>query len=218
MSAATTATDTPPEPKAPGKGKKKLIIIIAAVAVLVAGGGGAAVFMMKKKAANAEAEAEGENGKPAPVKAVSKADPKTVPAFVPLDPFTVNLADRDADRYAQIGITLEIDDVKLADQIKNYMPAIRNNILLAIADRTAGDLLGRDGKSNLAERVRVETSRAMGYELPGDKPEAKAPAKEAAADEDDGEEKKPKKKAKAKVKPEVLLPIKAVHFSNFIIQ
>ncbi len=218
--AAATATDTPPEPKAPGKGKKKLIIIIAAVLVLVAGGGGAAVFMMKKKSASAEAEAEGEDGKPLPVKAVSKADPKTVPAFVPLDPFTVNLADRDADRYAQIGITLEIDDAKLADQIKNYMPAIRNNILMAIADRTAGDLLGREGKSDLAQRVRVETSRAMGYEAPSDKSEPKTTAKDkdAAADEEGEEEKKPKKKTKPKVKPEVLLPIKAVHFSNFIIQ
>ena len=30
------------------------------------------------------------------------------PAFVPLDPFTVNLADREAERYAQVGITLEL--------------------------------------------------------------------------------------------------------------
>jgi hypothetical protein len=52
--------------------------------------------------------------------------------FVPLDPFTVNLADRDAERYAQIGVTLEIEDAKVGDQIKAYMPAIRNNILMAM--------------------------------------------------------------------------------------
>ncbi|MCK7493223.1 MAG: flagellar basal body-associated FliL family protein [Comamonadaceae bacterium] len=28
---------------------------------------------------------------------------------MPLDPFTVNLADRDAERYAQVGITLEVE-------------------------------------------------------------------------------------------------------------
>ena len=45
---------------------------------------------------------------PPPPKPAAKHDPKAVPTFVPLDPFTVNLADRDADRYAQIGVTLEL--------------------------------------------------------------------------------------------------------------
>lgn len=207
MSAAAAA-EAPP----PAKGKKKLVLILAIVGVLVAGGGGAAVFMMKKKAA-AEAEAEeGGAGDHAPAKkaAAPKHDPKAVPAFVPLDPFTVNLADREAERYAQIGITLEIEDAKLADQIKNYMPAIRHNILMAIADRTAGELMGREGKAKLAERVRKETAKALGYEPDEDEEEAAdehAPKAEA----------KGKKKAKKRAAPPPL-PIKAVHFSNFIIQ
>lgn len=84
----------------------------------------------------------------------------TSPVFVPLDPFTVNLADRQADRYAQVGITLEIEDAKTGDEIKAFMPAIRNNVLMAIGDRTAADLLGREGKALLAERIRREASRA----------------------------------------------------------
>ncbi len=210
MSAAAAA-EAPP----PAKGKKKLILILAIVGVLVAGGGGAAVFMMKKKAAAAEAEAEegGSSEHAAPVKA-AKHDPKSVPAFVPLDPFTVNLADRDADRYAQIGVTLELEDAHVADQLKNYMPAVRNNILMAMADRTAGDLLGRDGKAKLAEKIRRETSKALGVEVEED---------EAAAPEEEGSDKPAKGDAKAKSKKKkkkaaAVLPIKAVHFSNFIIQ
>jgi len=210
MSAAAAA-EAPP----PAKGKKKLILILAIVGVLVAGGGGAAVFMMKKKAA-AEAEADGEDGPAATEHAAPKAakhDPKAVPAFVPLDAFTVNLADRDADRYAQIGVTLEIEDAHLADQIKNYMPAIRNNILMAMADRTAGELLGRDGKAKLAEKIRRETSKALGAEVDDE---------DEAAAEDDGHGKpaaKPEAKGKKKKKKAApALPIKAVHFSNFIIQ
>lgn len=205
MSAA--AAEAAPAPK----GKKKLIIIIAAaVAVLALGGGGAFVMMSKKKAA-AEAELDAEEGHAPAVKATAKVDPKAVPVFVPLDPFTVNLADRDAERYAQVGITLEIDDPKTGDQIKNYMPAIRNNILMAIADRTAADLMGREGKAKLAEKVKRETSRALGYEV--------ADEEEPAAEEEE-EDAKPKKKgkAKAKKKAEPILPVKAVHFSNFIIQ
>ena len=78
---------------------------------------------------------------------VQQVETSAAPVFVPLDPFTVNLADRQADRYAQVGITLEIEDAKTGDEIKAFMPAIRNNVLMAIGDRTAADLLGREGKA-----------------------------------------------------------------------
>jgi flagellar FliL protein len=200
-----TAVETPaPAPK----GKKKLIIIIAAVAALVlVGGGGGAYFLMKKKA-TVEADAEAAAGEgAAPAHAAEKHDPKAAPVFVPLDPFTVNLADREADRYAQVGITLEIEDAHIGDQIKAYMPAIRNNILMAIADRTAGDLMGRDGKTRLAERLRRETSRVLGYAVPDE---------DGAAGTENGG--KPEPKTKKQLKAEAEMPVKAVHFSNFIIQ
>ena len=209
MSAAA-ATDASP----PVKSKKKLIILIAIVALVLAGGGGAAVFMMKQKAAAEAAESgDGEASADArsPAKASAKHDPKAVPVFVPMDPFTVNLADREAERYAQIGITLEIDDAKTGDQIKNYMPAIRNNILMAIADRTAADLMGREGKAKLAEKIKRETARALGYEIDDEEAEdghAEAPQPKPAG--------KASKKKKKPAPP--ALPIKAVHFSNFIIQ
>ncbi len=197
---STAAVDAP----APAKGKKKLIIIIAIAALVLVGGGAAAMLMAKKKAADADAESE--DGTPVKTASV-KHDPKHVPVFVPLDPFTVNLADREAERYAQVGITLEIDDAKTGDLIKLYMPAIRNHILMAIADRTAAELMGREGKAQLASKVRQETSRAIGVEV---EPE------EAEADSSD-DKPAPKKKKKTK-KAEPALPVKAVHFSNFIIQ
>jgi flagellar FliL protein len=128
--------------------------------------------------------------------------------FVPLDPFTVNLADRDAERYAQVAVTLELADSALESQIKSYMPAVRNNILLALSERTAGELLGRDGKQALAQRIRRETARALGYKLPS---EEQAQAGDAPRN-DEAQRKKRRKVAE----PE--LPIRAVHFANFIIQ
>ena len=182
------------------KGKKKLVIIIAVVALVLAGGGGAALMMMKKKAADAEADGEG----PAPAAKMARHDPKAVPTFAPLEPFTVNLADRDTERFAQVGITLELEDAAVADQIKAYMPAIRNNILLAIADRTAAELQGREGKQKLAEKIRRETARALGMEVEDEE--------EPVADEAAKPTKKKRKRA------EQLLPVRSVHFSNFIIQ
>jgi flagellar FliL protein len=199
--AAAAATDA----VAPKKGKKKLIIIVAAVLLVVLAGGGAAL-MMKKKAPEEGDEADAEHAAPAKTaKAAPRHDPKSAPTFVPLDPFTVNLADRNAERYAQVGITLELDDAKVGDQIKTYMPAIRNNILLALADKTADQLMARDGKAKLAEQVRRETARAMGYEV------------EDPEEEEEEADAKPKKKRKKK-RVEQILPVTAVHFSNFIIQ
>ena len=210
MSAAAT-TEAPP----PAKGKKKLIIIVAVVALVLAGAGGAAAFMMKKKASAEAAEAadaDADAGDPAPAKTVAKHDPKATPVFVPMDTFTVNLADREAERYAQIGITLEIDDTKTGDQIKNYMPAIRNNILMAIADRTAAELMGREGKTRLAEKIKRETARALGYEVGDEAAADSAPAGASPAKAGASAAKKKKKQAAP------VLPIRAVHFSNFIIQ
>ena len=222
MSATATATaETTAAAPAKGKKKKKLIIIVAAAVLVLAIGAVAAVMLLKKSSADGEEDgADGaevaEAAEQSPAKAAVRAEPKNPPVFVPLDPFTVNLADREAERYAQIGITLEIDDAKTGDRIKQYMPAIRNNILMAIADRNAAELLGREGKARLAERVKRETARALGYQIPPE--EAEAPA----ASEEDG---KAKSKAKPKLnaggkkkKSEPALPIRAVHFSNFIIQ
>jgi len=210
MSAAPAAA-ADAAPPASG-GKKKLIIIIAAVLLLVLVGGGAAFFLLKKKAP-AEGEEEGGDGhakaeahEPAP-KAKPKHDPKHPPVFVPLDPFTVNLTDRESERYAQIGVTLEIDDVKTEAELKLYMPAIRNNILMVLSHKTAAQLLTREGKDKLAQSILYASVRPLGYDIEEDEDE-----EEPAADAP------PPKKKKKKKKPPTNLPVTAVHFSNFIVQ
>jgi len=212
MSAAAAAAPAEGAPP-PAKGKKKLIIIVAAVLLVLAAAGGGAVVFMKKKAAAAAAEAE-DDTPAATAHAAAKHDPAHPPTFVPLEPFVVNLADKDADRYAQIGITLEIEDAKFADQLKAYMPAIRNGILMVLAHKTSAELLDRAGKLALADEIMRETVKPLGIEL--DEPEPVAKPKAKAAEEDAADEDKPKKKKKKK--PAVDNPVKHVHFSNFIIQ
>ena len=149
MSTATAAPDAGAAAPKGGKKKKLLIIIGAVVLLLLVGGGGAAYMIMKNKAA-AAAAAEAEEGGQAPAKeakghAAPVRDPKHAPVFIPLDPFTVNLADRDAERYAQVGIALEVDDAKQGDAVKAYMPVIRYNILMILAHKSAGELMEREG-------------------------------------------------------------------------
>lgn len=205
MSAAAAAAPADAAPKK--KGKKTLLIIIVAVLVLVLGGGGAAFFMMKKKAAAEAAAAEDGGEAPAAQEAHdTHHDKGSPPVFLPLDPFTVNLADRESERYAQVAVTLEMQDQKAADEMKAYMPAVRNNILLVLADKTAAELSAREGKEKLAREIRREALRPLGYEVEDDDEEA-----------DDGHDAAPKK-AKKKKKRAPSYPVKAVQFSNFIIQ
>ncbi|MBL0151022.1 MAG: flagellar basal body-associated FliL family protein [Ideonella sp.] len=207
MSAAAAA---PAEAAPKGGGKKKLIIIIAAVLLLVLGGGGAAFFLMKKKPVDGDGE-DGEGAAHAPAAAVAHAPVKDLkhnpPVFVPLDPFTVNLADRESERYAQVGVTLEIEDTKFGDTLKVYMPAIRNNILMLLSHKTATELLSLEGKQKLAKEIRREALLPLGIEVEDEDEDAAAADKETT----------PKKKKKKKRAP-VAYPITAVHFSNLIIQ
>jgi flagellar FliL protein len=212
MSAAPAA---PAEGDAPKKGSKKLIIIIAAVVLLLVVGGGGAFFMMKKKAdaeaAAADEDGGGEHAKPSKeAKKPEKKEHEGPPAFVPLDPFVVNLADRDSERFAQIGITLQVDDAHMAEEMKAYMPAIRNAVLLILSHKSSEDLLSPEGKVKLAEEIRRDAARSMGYEIEDpDEDEDNPPAT------DDAPKKKKKKKKK---KVESYNPIVQVHYSNFIIQ
>lgn len=210
MSKAAAATveavagDAPPP-----KGKKKLIIILAAVLVLALAGGGAAVFMMKKKAA---AEAEEDDGGAAAAEAKRKEHAaKHPPVFVPLEPFVVNLADKESDRYAQIGVTLEVEDAKFAEEMKAYMPAIRNGILMVLSHKTSTQLLSREGKVALAKDIMREAVLPLGIEVKDEPAGAPVVVEEEEEDED-----APKKKKKASAGP--VNPVKRVHFSNFIVQ
>ena len=223
MSAAAVPADAAVAAPAK-KGKKKLLIMIVVGVLVLALAGGAAVFMLKKKAA--AAAADGDEAVATAEHKADKPDLKHPPTFLPLDPFVVNLSDKDADRYAQIGITFEVADAKFGELLKAYMPAIRNSILLILAQKASTDLLDRAGKEALAGQIQREAARVMGIdveepEAPVAKAAAKDGAKDGAKDEakakDGDDEEKPKAK-KRKAAPSEPNPIRHVHFSNFIIQ
>jgi flagellar FliL protein len=212
MSAAA-ASPAPPEVVAPIKGgRKKLILLIAVVLVALLLGGAGGMLWLKSRAAHASDDGAAEDDSPRLEKA-AKSDPAKPPTFLPLDVFVVNLADRDTDRYAQVGITLELDSALFADQMKAYMPAIRNAILMILAHKSAHELLEREGKLQLAEEIQRESVRPMGIEIPAPTPLASADAgKSDGADEVQAPARKP---ARRNVPHN---PVRHVHFSNFIVQ
>lgn len=181
------AADAKEKPKS-----KKMIIIGGAVALLLIVGGGAGWFVMSKK----NADEEGGEEKPAAA-APAHDNHKTPPTYLPLENMVVNLADAGGERFVQLGVTFEISDPKAADQVKAYLPAIRNQILILVSQTNSEDLLKREGKEKLATEILNESSRILGYDP-------------------DDEEESPKKKKKKVRKPES--PLTAVLFANFIVQ
>ena len=206
-SAAAAATPDVTVPIKAGK-RKKLILIGGAVLLVLLLAGAATALWLKNRAAHAVEDA-GDEEITAQLKA-AKPNPAHPPTFLPLDIFVVNLADRDADRYAQVGLTLEVDNAAFAEQMKAYMPAIRNAILMILAHKTSHELLERAGKEQLAEEILRETVRPMGITIA-------APRKAPAAPLDGSLTEVPSKKSKAAAQGPHN-PVRNVHFSNFIIQ
>ena len=182
MSEAATA-DAPAKPKS-----KKLLFILIGVVVLALAGAGGAFFILKKNTAH-----DSEEGSET---AEQHSGPKTPPVFLPMDNMVVNLADPGGNRFVQLGITLQIQDSKIGEEIKVYMPTIRSSILMLISQRSADEMLQVSGKEKLSDDIIASISDVMGY----------------AGDEAQGSEEK-KKPLRAKSHP-----VQGVHFSSFIVQ
>jgi flagellar protein FliL len=209
------------------RGKKKLLVMVAIGMALALALFGGAVVYFKQKAAHAAAEAADEEGGAGEHGAAAKIDAKNVPVYLPLDPFIVNLADKETDRYAQIGVTFELENNGSVEELRAFMPSIRNAILMILANKTSRDLIDRAGKEQLADEILRGAVRPMGIEVAA--PEAvvaAAPAASAAVEAASGASgvasmpaltEIPRIKAKGKRLGQKN-PIQHVHFSSFIIQ
>ena len=185
---------------APAKSKKLIIIVVALALLLVAGGAAAWLLLGKRAASGDEEEAH------APA-AAQAAAPKTPPTFMPMENMVVNLADPGGDRFAQVGITLELADAKTAELVKTYMPSIRSGVLLLVSQRTTDELLTREGKEKLAADVRREVSRPLGFSVP--KPRKRPASRDPEEEDDEGAQPRPRVDNN---------PVRQVLFSSFIIQ
>lgn len=172
---------------APKKSSKMMVIILAAL-VVIGGGGGGFYFMTKGGHDDEEAAAP---------KAAAKG---VAPTFLPMDAMVVNLADPGGEKVAQVGISLMLSDIKAVDIVKPYMPAIRSAVLLKVSERTAEELLQREGKDKLAEDILESAIMILSGEDEEDAPKSKKAA------------------SKGKKKAANVEVIRKVLFTSFIVQ
>ena len=199
---ATIAPDATDVPLLKRGGAKKLIVTVLGGLLLLGAGAGVAAYFLKQHQAKliAEIQAAEEDDH---ASAKPKRDPNVVPVFVPLEPFTVNLADRNADRYAQMTVSLEVEGGKTSERARAFMPVIRNNMLFVLSRKSAADISHIDGKQQLARELHIAAMQAIGADTTVLEPPP--PASSPAAR---------KKRREAPPPP----PILGVHFSTLIIQ
>lgn len=126
--------ERPEEPKK--KSTVKWIIIASVALAVVASGTIAGVYLMTKADAK----------KPLPEK-------PAVLSIWPMDPFVVNIAETNGERYLKIVIQLEISDSGLGPELDQLKPRIRDSILDLLTPKTYKDLMDLAGKQRLREDI-----------------------------------------------------------------
>jgi len=117
-------------------GKKKLILILIPVLLLLIGGGGAgAYFFVFHKKSEAK-------------KAVPVA-PEKPGIMYDLGSFLVNLADKNANTYAKISITIELSNQKVQEEVVKRLPIIKDAVINLLSSKTYNEIRTPEGKEEL---------------------------------------------------------------------
>lgn len=140
---------------APKRSKKLLILLIAAVVVVALLAAAVVGLLLMKKSQSAEAE-----GEEAPV--IAAVDLNKPPTFVPMDPFVVNLAPAEGERYLQVVMALRVADAKTGENLKAFMPEIRHQINLLLSSKLPSELSTMEGREALATEIVRRTNGVLG--------------------------------------------------------
>jgi flagellar FliL protein len=157
---AKKKTEIPPEPldegsPVPRKSSLKKWLILGALAfILLAAGGGAAVYFIPEVL-------------PEPLNFFDHKPAKGSPAhkkpleeerghIYTMDPFIVNLADADQNRYLKIRISLESKKPEPNEEFTKKLPLIKDTILTILSQKRSEELFHSSGKEKLkAEMLRL---------------------------------------------------------------
>ena len=139
-----------------GAGKKIILLGLAGLLLLSAGGGAAWFFMGEGHEGGKgkhEEQAKGDDG--------HQTEPGPV---MELDPFLLNLADRDDLRFLKVSIKLELDRPEDQTDFQNKIPAIRDALLVLLSSKESQLLRTVNGKRRVREEIvaRVNTIMSKG--------------------------------------------------------
>jgi flagellar FliL protein len=150
--------------------KKKLpvkIIVIALAVVLVLGGAAAGYFVFAgHKGKSSGKEETGKETKKEQVKEEGSKKGGGEGGGVSgnmklLDPFIVNLADAEGQRYLKAVIELELDNPSAEGEIQGKLPQIRDEILMILSNKTFDDVSTTAGKRMVKREVAAAVNKYL---------------------------------------------------------
>jgi flagellar FliL protein len=83
---------------------------------------------------------------------------------LPLDPFTVNLADKEASRFLRITMSLVVNDSDQLDDLRKdalKLARVRSELLELLTQQTSDHLVSTDGKAQLKHAIAQKASAAL---------------------------------------------------------
>ena len=145
-------------------GKSKVLPILLVINTLLLTG--VLIFVMKRPAAQAHVTAEGkaaegggehgggEHGEAKEEKSEHGGEESGgAGPTVRFDNFTVQLKSLDVDRYAHLGLEIEVADEATKGKVEKKVAPIRDLILSYLSDRTPDELRGSDGLKQVKEAL-----------------------------------------------------------------
>jgi len=143
-----------PEAAAPKKKGKGLLFIIAGVVLVAAAGGG--FFLLRPKAKSEGAAAAAEHGGGGHGEAAKAPEARGV---VSLEPFIVNLADAEGDRYIKCTMRIVLDSREAAEAVRAdelSVTKIRDRMLTLLSSKSYGQVASAEGKETLRQEIQKQ--------------------------------------------------------------
>jgi flagellar FliL protein len=138
----TKEADTPiPTEETKPKRSIKKILIMAVIGLFLAGGGLVAYILVVD---------EPPEGQEAHASQVSVHDR----VIMTLEPFLVNLADKESRRYLKLKVALEVDSEETEKELEKFQPRIRDTLILLLSSKTYLDLSSLEGKQQLKQEIK----------------------------------------------------------------
>jgi flagellar protein FliL len=151
--------------EAKAKPKKKPMLLFALIgvgALLLLGGGGFfawKMFMAPKSSASTESAhggGEAKNGHGVSGAKEGEKGSTEGGATINLEPFLVNLADQDANRYLKASIRILVANAEVAKKANEnevLMPRLRDTILNILSTKVANEIISNEGKQKLKKEI-----------------------------------------------------------------
>jgi flagellar FliL protein len=147
-------SDTPaPPPPAPAKKRRLLKTLLLGVVLLGAAGGGGFWWWKNGQAHAAEAP---------------KEDAHEGGAVLGLEPFLVNLADREASRFLRVTVKLVVDEESFAKEFEEnalQQSRARSTVLEHLTTLESTALVTPEGKAELKKQIAERTSAVLHTEV-----------------------------------------------------